>query len=135
MAYWLLKTEPDCYGYGHLEADGGTLWDGISNALAQKHLRGCAPGDKVFIYHTGNEKAIVGVAEVTGEPVPDPEADNPKVMAVPLKPVARLAKPVTLAVIKADEAFADWELVRIGRLSVMPVSAARWKKIEKLAKG
>ena len=133
MALWLFKQEPDCYAYSQLEADGRTLWDGVSNALALKHLRACAAGDRAFYYHTGNEKAVVGVMEITGPPVPD--VDNPKLVAVPVKPLRRLAKPVTLAAIKADAAFAAWELVTQSRLSVMPVPPDLWAKVEALAAG
>jgi len=107
----------------------------VSNPLALKHLRTIQPGDRVFFYHTGDEKAIVGVMEVTGPPRPDPKQDNEKLAVVPVKPVRRLAAPVTLAAIKADPAFADWELVRQARLSVMPVGPERWERIESMAKG
>ena len=135
MPYWLFKQEPDCYGYDDLARDGQTQWDGIANAQALIHLRKCAPGDKVFYYHTGKEKAIVGIMEVVGPPVPNPELNDPKFVMVPVKAVKKLANPVTLAAIKADGAFADWELVKQSRLSVMPVSAALWKRIERMAKG
>jgi predicted RNA-binding protein with PUA-like domain len=133
MALWLFKQEPDCYAYSQLEVDGSTMWDGVGNPLALKHLRACAAGDLAFYYHTGSEKAVVGVMEVTGLPVPD--ADDPKRVAVPVKPLRRLAKPVTLAAIKADAAFAAWELVRQARLSVMPVPPDLWAKVEALAAG
>jgi predicted RNA-binding protein with PUA-like domain len=130
MAFWLFKQEPDCYSYADLERDGVTTWDGVNNPLAQKHLRAVKPGDKVFYYHTGSEKAIVGVMTVSEGPTP---VDGKKV-AVQVKAVKKLKNPVTLAAIKADESFADWELVRMSRLSVMPVSAELWKKIEGMAK-
>lgn len=133
MALWLFKQEPDCYPYSQLEADGQTFWDGVSNPLALKHLRACAAGDQVFYYHTGDEKAVVAVMEVGGPPVID--AEDPKVVAVPVKPLRRLAKPVTLAAIKADPVFADWELVKQSRLSVMPVPPELWAKIEAMASG
>lgn len=132
MATWLFKSEPDEFGYHHLEAAGTATWDGVSNPVALKNLRSIAVGDKVFFYHTGKEKAVVGVAEVTVGPRPDP--NDAKSVVVDVKPVRRLANPVTLAAIKADEAFAGWELVRQARLSVMPVPAALWKKIEAMAK-
>jgi predicted RNA-binding protein with PUA-like domain len=134
MADWLCKSEPDCYAYPDLEADGETLWDGVSNPLALKHLRTVRPGDRVFFYHTGDEKAIIGVMEVTGPPRPDPKLGNEKMVVIPVKPVRRLAVPVTLAAIKADPAFADWELVKQARLSVMPVSPERWQRIEEMAR-
>jgi len=117
MPFWLFKQEPDCYS---------------TNALAQKHMRSIGTGDKVLFYHTGEEKAIVGIMRVIGDPTPNPE--NEKQVQVMVGPVKRLPRPVTLAEIKADADFADWELVRISRLSVMPVSAAIWKKIELMAK-
>jgi predicted RNA-binding protein with PUA-like domain len=133
MARWLMKCEPDCYSYADLERDGRTLWDGVANPLALKHLRACAAGDVAFFYHTGDEKAVVGVMEVTGSAVPDDT--DPKLVAVPVKAVRKLATPVTLAAIKADSAFADWELVKQARLSVMPVSDVLWAKIEAMAAG
>lgn len=133
MAHWLVKNEPDCFSYADLEAAGSTVWDGVSNPLAQKHLRSMKPGDTVFYYHTGKEKAVVGVAKVTSEPRPA-DADEKKVV-VDFVPVRRLKSPVTLAAIKADEAFGEWELVRQSRLSVMPVSAELWKRVEVMAKG
>ncbi len=132
MNRWLVKQEPECYSYADLEKDGETLWDGVGNALAQKHLRAMAPGDEVFFYHTGDEKAVIGVMSVVAGPEPDP-ANETKV-AVRMKNVRKLANPVPLAAIKADPAFADWELVRISRLSVMPVASTIWELIEKLAK-
>ena len=133
MALWLFKQEPDCYPYAQLEADGQTFWDGVANPLALKHLRTCAAGDLAFFYHTGDEKAVVGAMEVTGPPVVDP--DDPKEVAVPVKPVRKLANPVTLATIKADPVFAEWELVKQARLSVMPVPPELWAKVEALAAG
>lgn len=122
MARWLFKQEPGDYSYDDLERDGQTAWDGVSNALALRHLNAVKPGDEVLLYHTGAEKAVVGIMTVSGT---DP---------VVVKPVRRLANPVPLAAIKADAAFAEWELVRISRLSVMPVPAALWKKILSMAK-
>lgn len=132
MANWLFKIEPDCFSYSDLEAAGSTVWDGVSNALALKHLRAAKPGDRVFLYHTGKEKAIVGVMEVTS--TPRATDDDPKAVVLDVKPVKRLKTPVTLAAIKADDAFAEWELVRMSRLSVMPVPPALWKKIEAMGK-
>src|SRR2546425_1327440 len=127
--YWLLKTEPSTYSYADLEGDGRTTWDGVANALALKHLRAMKAGDRAFIYHTGEEKQIVGIAQIVSDAYPDSKADNPKFAVVDLKPSERLKRPVTLAEIKARKEFADFELVRMGRLSVMPVSAARWKRL------
>lgn len=132
MANWLFKIEPDCFSYSDLEAAGTTCWDGVSNALARKHLRAAKVGDKVMLYHTGKEKAIVGIMEVTSDPVAG--ADDPKSVVVDVKPVRRLNKPVPLSAIKEDDAFAEWELVRMSRLSVMPVPPAIWKKIEAMGR-
>ena len=121
--YWLLKTEPSAYSYADLERDGCTTWDGVNNPLALKHLGAMKKGDRVFIYHTGNEKQIVGIAEV----VADSDA------APSLKVTGRLKTPVTLAEIKSRREFADFALVRISRLSVMPVEPATWKKLVAMA--
>jgi predicted RNA-binding protein with PUA-like domain len=133
MARWLLKTEPDCYSWDHLVKDKKTVWDGVNNALALKHIRSMKKGDLVLVYHTGNEKAAVGVAEIASDPYADPKEDDDKLAVVDLKPKRKLARPVTLAEIKADPAFAGWDLLRIGRLSVVPVSDAIWKRIETLS--
>ncbi len=135
MALWLFKVEPDCYSFADLTRDGKTTWDGVANAVAQKNLRAVATGDRVFLYHTGGEKAVVGVMEVTAGPTPDPGDEAGKRVAVTVKPVRALAAPVTLAAIKADPAFAGWELVRLPRLSVMPVTAGQWARVEELAGG
>jgi predicted RNA-binding protein with PUA-like domain len=130
--HWLLKTEPSTYSYADLERDKKAVWDGVSNALALKHLRTMKRGDLAFIYHTGDEKQIVGIAEVTSDPYPDPKEKDTRLVVVDLKPGKRLARPVTLSEVKADAGFRDFELVRIGRLSVMPVSEARWKRLVKM---
>jgi len=134
MAQWLVKEEPDHYAYAQLERDGTTVWSGVRNPLAQKHLRGIRRGDRVFYYHTGKEKAVVAVAKASGNAYPDPADKAGTLYAVDLVPQARLARPVTLAEIKADPAFASFPLVRMARLSVMPVSDAEWTRIEKLAR-
>lgn len=131
--YWLLKTEPGEYSYGDLERAGATVWDGVGNALALKYLRMMQAGDLAFIYHTGDEKQIVGIATVTRGGYPDPKSDDPRAAAVDLRPKQKLAKPVTLTALKRRQDFADFELVRLGRLSVMPVSAARWQELLALA--
>jgi predicted RNA-binding protein with PUA-like domain len=135
MANWLFKEEPSCYSYADLERDGSTTWSGVTNALAQKHLRAIKKGDKIYFYHTGKEKAVVGVMEAAADPSPDPDDPAGKRVRVTVKPLKKLKTPVTLAAIKEDESFAEWELVRIGRLSVMPVPQALWKKIEKMGEG
>ena len=135
MAFWLFKQEPDCYSYSDLERDGSTLWDGVTNALALKHLRQTQPGDQAFFYHTGAEKAIVGIMKITGMPQADPNQNDPKRVVVRVAAMRRLTSPVGLAIIKSDPLFADWELVRIARLSVMPVSETRWQRILALSEG
>jgi predicted RNA-binding protein with PUA-like domain len=132
MAFWLFKQEPGCYSYANLEADGATVWDGVASPAAQKNLRAVKPGDLAFFYHTGDDKAVVGVMEVVGGP--RPSAENERHVVVEVKPVRRLQNPVTLAVIKADESLANWDLVTQPRLSVMPVTRAQWKKVEAKAK-
>jgi predicted RNA-binding protein with PUA-like domain len=132
MANWLFKEEPETYSLADLQRDGTTTWSGVTNALAQKHLRSIKKGDRVLFYATGKVKAIVGVMQVTADPQPDTTDDSGKAVAVTVKPVRVFAKPVTLAAIKADAAFAQWELVRIARLSVMPVPDELWAKIEEM---
>ena len=132
MALWLCKQEPGCYSFDDLVRDGRTVWDGVNNALARKHLRQMRPGDRVLFYHTGKEKAIVGEMVVAGEPRPDPNGDEAAV-AVEMKPVRKLARPIALAEIKADKALANWDLVRLSRLSVVPVTESQWKRVEALA--
>jgi predicted RNA-binding protein with PUA-like domain len=134
MSYWLLKSEPEHdYGYDDLERDGETVWNGVKNNLALKHMRQVRRGDQVLVYHTGKAKAAVGIAEVTRSAYPDPGADDERIVAFDIRALRRLERPVTLAVVKADEAFADFLLVRMSRLSVMPVSPAHWKRILRLA--
>ena len=133
MALWLFKQEPSCYSWSDLERDGATSWDGVANAVAQKHLRSVKKGDRVFFYHTGNDKAVIGIMQVSSDPTPDPSDPTGKQVAVTVKPLKELKHPVTLAAIKADPAFASWELLRISRLSVMPVPEALWKKIEAMS--
>lgn len=131
MNYWLVKTEPSTYSFDDLRREKRARWDGVTNPVALKNLREMASGDEVLVYHTGDEKACVGLARVAAAPYPDPK--NSKLAVVDLEPVRPLAKPVTLAAVKADTAFAEWALVRIGRLSVMPVPAGLWKRVMKMA--
>lgn len=133
MAYWLLKTEPEAFSYGDLERLGRDRWNGVTNNTALIHLRRMAPGDLALFYHTGNERAVVAIARVVSEPYPDPALNNPKLVVVDVVPERRLPRPVTLAEIKADPALAGWELVRISRLSVMPVPEAIWQRVLALA--
>ena len=131
--YWILKTEPNTYSFDDLVRDRRTVWDGISNALALKHLRSMAKGDQAMIYHTGDEKAIIGLATIVREPYADPKADDPKLAVVDIEAGKKLPKPVSLATIKADPAFADLGLVRMSRLSVVPVPEAQWRRLLTLA--
>ncbi len=130
--YWILKTEPHTYSFDNLVRDRRTVWDGITNALALKHVRSMAKGDQAMIYHTGDEKAIVGLATIARAPYPDPKADDPKLAVVDIEAGARVPTPVSLATIKADPAFADLALVRMSRLSVIPVPPAHWQRLLKL---
>lgn len=125
--YWILKTEPSAYSFDQLEADKRTTWDGVKNPVALKNLRSMRPGDEAMVYHTGDEKAIVGLAKIVSDPRPDPK--DPKLVVIDLAAGSRVKKPVTLAIIKADPAFKDLALVRQGRLSVVPVSADLWKRL------
>ena len=130
---WLFKEEPANYSFDALVKDGKTVWSGVKNPLAQKHLRSVKKGDAIFYYHTGDEKSVVGVAQAMGDAYADPNDKTGKAAVVDVAPVKKLARPVTLKEIKADPAFKDFALVRISRLSVMPVSAAEWRRIEKLS--
>jgi predicted RNA-binding protein with PUA-like domain len=127
---WLLKTEPGEYSYDDLEDEKRGRWDGVSNPAALRNLRAMAKGDRVLVYHTGEEKAVVGTAEVVREAYPDPKGRNERLVVVDLEPRERLARPVTLAEIKAMPEFAESPLVRQGRLSVVPITATQWKAIE-----
>ena len=128
-----MKEEPEHYSYDALMRDGRTVWSGVKNPLAQKHLRGIRKGDRIFYYHTGKEKAVVGVARAATDAYTDPADATGRLAAVDVTPEKKLARPVTLAEIKADPAFAAFALVRMSRLSVMPVSADEWQRIERLS--
>jgi predicted RNA-binding protein with PUA-like domain len=131
MANWLLKEEPEHYSYANLERDRRTVWSGVRNPLAQKHLRSIRKGDRIFYYHTGKEKAVVAVAKAATDAYPDPKDE--KLSVVDVVPERRLERPVTLAAIKGDGAFESFPLVRMSRLSVMPVSDVEWTRIEKMS--
>jgi predicted RNA-binding protein with PUA-like domain len=135
LARWLLKTEPDCYSWDDLVRDKTTVWDGVTNALALKHIRSMKKGDEALVYHTGDERAAVGVARITSNPYPDPKGEDERHVVVDLKAGKRLPRPVTLSDFKADPAFAGWDLLRIGRLSVVPVPDATWERTLQLAAG
>ncbi|HEV2491441.1 MAG TPA: EVE domain-containing protein [Terriglobia bacterium] len=133
-AKWLFKSDPDTYSFADLERDRQTVWDGVSNNLALKYLRSTHRGDAVLIYHTGGKKAVVGMAEVVSDPYPDPKENDARLVVVDLKAGRPLARPVTLSEIKQQAALKDFDLVRLPRLSVMPVSDAQWNAIMGLAK-
>ena len=133
LANWLLKTEPDSYGWDDLVREKCATWNGVSNALALKHIRAMKKGDAALIYHTGGERAAVGVAEIVSAPYADPKEQDDRLAVVDLKPRKKLPRPVTLDDIKADRAFAGWDLLRIGRLSVVPVPQPMWDRILELA--
>jgi predicted RNA-binding protein with PUA-like domain len=128
-AHWIVKTDTDSYSFDDLQREGRTVWDGVSNALALKHLRSMSPGDRVLVYHSGEEKALVGLARVVSAPYQDPKRGDPKLTVVDLEADRRLDRPVTLAAIKADPAFKDLPLVRMARLSVGPVPGPHWKRL------
>lgn len=132
MAYWLVKSEPDTWSWDQHAKKGNDAWTGVRNFQARTHLKAMKKGDKVFFYHTGDEKAVVGVSEVTKEAYADPTAKEDSWVCVDLKAVEPLKTPVTLAAIKADKAFKDMVLVKAARLSVQPVTAEEWKAIRKL---
>lgn len=133
MGGWLFKQEPSCYSFADLERDGTTKWDGVRNNQARLYLRMVKSGDRVLYYHTGNEKAVVGEMVVTEGPHDDPAGDDPRAVVLTVKAVKRWPRPVTLQEIKAEPLLADWELVKLSRLSVMPVSPAQWRRLEELA--
>ena len=133
MAQWLVKEEPEHYSYDQLVKEKKTVWAGVKNPLAQKHLRSIKRGDRVFYYHTGKEKAIVAIATAASDAYPDPKDATKKAFVVDVAPVKKLARPVTLAEVKADRAFAGFPLVRMSRLSVMPVTDEEWARIEKMS--
>jgi predicted RNA-binding protein with PUA-like domain len=131
---WLFKEEPTHYSYDDLVRDGRTSWTGVRNPVAQKYLRSVKKGDRIFFYHTGDEKAVIGVAKAAAEAYPDPADKDGKFYAVDVVPVRKLKQPVTLAAIKADKSFATFPLTRIPRLSVMPVTDDEWDRIEAMSK-
>jgi predicted RNA-binding protein with PUA-like domain len=130
---WLFKEEPTHYSWDDFVRDKRTQWSGVRNALAQKHLRSVKKGDYIFYYHTGDEKSVVGIAKALNDAYPDPKDPARKAAVVDVAPVKKLARPVTLAEIKAKSSMKDFPLVRISRLSVMPVSDSEWKEIERMA--
>ncbi|MGN6435139.1 MAG: EVE domain-containing protein [Agriterribacter sp.] len=133
MSYWLVKSEPFKYSFDQLEKDKQTFWDGVRNYAARNHLKAMKKGDEVFFYHSNEGLEIVGIAKVAKEHYPDPTADDDTWVVVDLKPHKKLKKPVSLEQIKADKRLADMALVRLGRLSVQPVTEKEWKIVLELA--
>lgn len=129
---WLFKEEPEHYSYADLERDGMTLWQGVSNPLARKNLRNAQVGDRVLYYHTGKERAIVGEMRVVEGPMPDSDSDDPKAVVVRVEAAGRWSVPLTLERIKREKLLAAWELVRLPRLSVVPITAEQWQRLENL---
>jgi predicted RNA-binding protein with PUA-like domain len=131
--YWLCKQEPSIYSIEKLEKEKKTTWDGVHNNLALKHLRQMKKSDLVFFYHSGDEKQVAGIMEVVSEAYPNPKEKDPRFVAVDVKFKKRLGRPVTLEEIKANNKFRDWDLLRISRLSVMPVPSQIWNEIIKIS--
>lgn len=134
MAMWLFKEEPDHYSFADLKRDGKARWDGVKNHLARKHLRSVRKGDRILYYHTGKEKAVVGLMRAVSDATADPEADDPAAVAVEVAAEQELHQRVTLSQIKEDALLADWELVRLSRLSVMPVTEVQWRRVMELSR-
>jgi predicted RNA-binding protein with PUA-like domain len=134
MSYWLLKTEPEEYSWDDLKKKGakGDAWTGVRNFTARGHLKAMKKGDRTFIYHTGDEKQVVGVAEVVKESYPDPTDEKGVFLSVDVKAVEPLPKPVTLAAVKADKKLAEMALVKYSRLSVQPVTEGEWKAVSRM---
>ena len=137
MKYWLAKQEPSGprgYPLSRLKRDGRTVWDGVHNNLALKHIRSMSPGDLVIYYHTGDERQAVGTMQVTSRPYPNPEEDDERFVVVDVKYKSTFKRPVTLQEIKADPRFEGWDLLRISRLSVLPVPKRIWDMIDRMSR-
>jgi predicted RNA-binding protein with PUA-like domain len=131
--HWILKTEPSTYGFSDLVRDRRTRWEGVSNAVALKHLRSMHEGDDALIYHTGNQKSLIGLARIVSAPYPDPSQQDERLVVVDVEAGKALPREVSLAEIKADPAFKDLGLVRLSRLSVVPVEPDQWKRLLAMA--
>jgi predicted RNA-binding protein with PUA-like domain len=131
--HWILKTEPSTYGFSDLVRDRRTRWEGVSNAVALKHLRSMLEGDDALIYHTGNSKSLIGLARIVRAPYPDPSQQDERLVVVDVEAGKALPREVSLAEIKADPAFKDLGLVRLSRLSVVPVEPDQWKRLLAMA--
>ncbi len=134
VARWLFKEEPTHYGFPDLQHDGTTAWDGVTNALARKNLRQVRRGDRILFYHTGKEKAVVGEMVAVGDAGPDPDGTDARAVAVQVRAVRQLPHSVSLARIKNDAQLKDWDLVRLPRLSVLPVTEGQWRRVEELSR-
>ncbi len=132
MVFWLLKTEPESYSFSDLERDGRAIWDGVANNWALQHLRSMKPGDRAFIYHSGKEKTIAGMAEIVSAPYPDPKLGDGKRVVVDVRAIQKFSGYTTLKKMKDDPFFHDFMLVKFTRLSVMPVAPQIWQKILEL---
>ena len=134
-AYWIFKTEPTDYSWDDFVREKRTTWSGVKNALAQKHLRTVAKGDQILVYHTGTERRVVGLARAVGDPYPDAKSAGGKLVTVDIEPVRSVKRSVALSDIKEDSAFRDLALVRMGRLSVVPVTEKQWGRLMELGAG
>jgi predicted RNA-binding protein with PUA-like domain len=134
MGRWILKTEPSSYSFDQLQAERRAVWDGVKNPVALRNLRAMSAGDDLMIYHTGDEKAVVGLARVARAAYPDPKKKDAKLVVIDVEPVRRLPAPVPLAAIRADKTFAGLALVRQPRLSVVPVDDTQWRRLLELAR-
>jgi predicted RNA-binding protein with PUA-like domain len=134
QTFFLLKTEPGDYSFDDLERDGGTVWDGVHNFTALRSMRDAVEGDLALIYHTGRERAAVGIARIVSDPYPDPQDDDPRFVVFDVEPVERLERPVPLSEVKGDPAFDEFELVTQGRLSAMIVPPELWDRILEMSR-
>jgi predicted RNA-binding protein with PUA-like domain len=130
---WLFKSDPESYSFAQLQSEKHTTWDGVKNPLALKNLSRVKKGDRILIYHTGDEKAVIGTAHAASEPYVDPKKKDPKLVVVDIEAGRALRSPVALATIKASPKLRDFDLVRLPRLSVMPVSDDQWNEIERMS--
>ena len=132
--YWLVKQEPKSYNFSILKKDKKTVWDGVHNNLALKHINNMRKGDLILFYHSGDEKQVVGIMQVSSKPYSNPEETNERFVVVDVKYKKELQNPVTLSEMKKQKKFKNWELLRISRLSVMPVPKEIWNSIIKMSK-
>jgi len=133
MSRWLFKTDPETYSWENLKKSKREIWDGVANPLALKNLRSVKKGDQIFVYHTGSEKAVVGIAKALSDPYSDPADETGKLTVIDISPEKELDKPVLLSEIKSNSKLKSWDLVRLGRLSVMPASTEQWQEVLRLS--